>query len=293
MSGITRREFTAFVSTAVLRADSRRPDFPFPTEARERLAVATYPFRKEITAAKPLAVFAQSIPSRFGVHGIEPWSHHFESLERDYLRGLHDAFQKAQIRVVNIPVDIRANLCGTQEERAKAIAAYRQWVEAAIALEAPSIRLHLPRAGKSDGTDCAESGLRELAEYGASKNIVINVENDDPQSEQPERIVRVLKAVNSPYLRALPDFGNSMAIHNDQTYNRQALSLLFPLAYNIAHVKNMLQDGKNIYRVDVDPLFAIAKDSGYKGFFSMEWDSEGDPYEGTKHLIEASLRNLA
>jgi sugar phosphate isomerase/epimerase len=192
---------------------------------------------------------------------------------------------------VNIPVDIRANLCGDPDERTKALSAYRQWIDAAVTLGSPSIRVHLPR-GKDAGTECAVSGLEELSKYGASKDIVINIENDNPGSEQPERIVSVLKAVNSPYLRALPDFGNSMAIHDDQTYNGQALSLLFPLAYNISHAKNMLQDKETTYRVDMDPLFAIAKSSGYKGYFSMEWDAEGDPYQATKDLIAASLKNL-
>jgi sugar phosphate isomerase/epimerase len=293
MMQINRREFAALLAAASLRGANRRPEVAFPAEPRERLAVATYPFRNVISAAKPLAQFAATIPGTFGVHGIEPWSHHVESLEPDYLAHLHDAFSKAGVRVVNIPVDIRANLCGTAAERSEALTAYRRWVDAAIVLHAPSIRVHLPGGSDAAGIQCAVSGLKELAEYGASKNIVINIENDDPSSEKPERIVRVLKAVKSPYLHALPDFGNSMAIHNDQTYNRQALSLLFPFAYNISHVKDMLQDEKTVYRVDMEQLFTIAKDSGYKGYFSMEWDSEGDPFAGTKHLIQSSLRNLA
>ena len=290
---MNRREFAVMIAaSATLRGAAQHPDMQFPTEPRERLAVATYPFRKEISSAKPLAVFAESIPATFGVHGIEPWSHHFESTDSGYLQSLNTALRKAHVRVVNIPVDIHANLCGTPDERSNALSAYRKWVDAAVVLGSPSIRVHLPR-GKDAGTECAVSGLGELAKYGASKNVVINVENDNPGSEQPERIVSVLKAANSPYLRALPDFGNSMAIHNDQTYNRQALSLLFPLAYNISHAKSTLQDKETIYRVDMDPLFAIAKSSGYRGYFSMEWDAEGDPYKGTKDLVEASLRNLA
>lgn len=35
------------------------------------------------------------------------------------------------------------------------------------------------------------------------------------------------------------------------------------------------------------------KDAGYRGFFSMEWEGTGDPYEGSAKLIETSLRNLS
>ena len=46
-------------------------------------------------------------------------------------------------------------------------------------------------------------------------------------------------------------------------------------------------------RVDVAHVFGIAKKAGYQGFFSMEWEGQGDPYEGTKRLIEQSVENLS
>ena len=70
------------------------------------------------------------------------------------------------------------------------------------------------------------------------------------------------------------------------------MSLLFPLAYNISHVKDEESDNGKVYRVDVNRIFPIAKRAGYRGFFSMEWEGTGDPYQGTAKLLEASLRNL-
>jgi hypothetical protein len=43
----------------------------------------------------------------------------------------------------------------------------------------------------------------------------------------------------------------------------------------------------------VDRIFAVAKKSGYRGYFSMEWEGTGDPYDGTRRLLEQSLKNLA
>ena len=37
----------------------------------------------------------------------------------------------------------------------------------------------------------------------------------------------------------------------------------------------------------------IAKKAGYRGYFSMEWEGEGEPYEGTQKLIDASLKYLS
>lgn len=51
-------------------------------------------------------------------------------------------------------------------------------------------------------------------------------------------------------------------------------------------------DGK-FYKIDLAKMFAIAKASGSRGYFSMEWDhSAGDPFHGTEQLIKESLRYL-
>jgi sugar phosphate isomerase/epimerase len=274
------------------------PTFKFPSDARHRLSVATYPFRDVIVSRrKPgakltLQDFAATLVEKFNVYGIEPWSPHFESVEPAYVTELAAAFKNAGLQVVNIPCDVPAKLCGAAEQRDAALATYRKWVDAAVILGAPSIRVHCPMGEDPADISCAVAGLKTLADYGASKKIVINLENDNPKSEDPERIVRVIEAAATPYLGALPDFCNSMLIHDDQDYNARSLAALFPLAYNISHVKDVeFSDGKP-YRVDVDRIFAIARKARYRGYFSMESESEGDPYESTKKLIAASERNL-
>jgi len=276
------------------------PAVKFPLDVRHRLAVATYPFRDVIVSPrKPgagkltLQQFAGTLVEKFNVFGIEPWSPHFESSEPDYLAELAGAFKKAGVRVVNIPCDADVNLCGTSEEVETALATYRRWVDAAVILGAPSIRVHCPAGKDPADISCAVLGLKALAKYGASTDIVINLENDDPASEDPERIVKVIMAANTPYLRSLPDFCNSMLIHNDQDYNARSLAALFPHAYNISHVKDVeFSDGKP-YRVDMDRIFAIAKKARYRGYFSMESESDQDPYDSTKLLIAAAVKNLS
>jgi len=98
--------------------------------------------------------------------------------------------------------------------------------------------------------------------------------------------------VNSPFLHGLPDFCNSMLTGNEK-YNYDAVAAMFKRAYNISHVKDSEVDNGKVFRVDVGKTFAIAKQAGYRGYFSMEWEGEGEPYEGTRKLIEASLKYLS
>ncbi len=306
-SRIGRREFVGLSLAAAAAFGAEKPNHSFPTEARKRLAVSTYPFRKLIASPHmshgkngetlvSLQDFATAIPDKFQVHGIEPWSPHFQSIHADYVHSLRQSFDKSGLHVVNIPVDGgHPKLCGSAEEREAGLAYYRKWVDAAVILGSPGIRVHIPHAPAGKEIDCAASVFKLLAAYGASKNIAINIENDEPETERPETIVKVINDVNSPFLHTLPDFCNSMAIHDDQAYNEEAMRMLFPLAYNISHVKDSEGgEGGKFFHVNMDNIFAIAKRAGYRGYFSMEWEGAGnDPYAGTRALLEASLRNLA
>jgi sugar phosphate isomerase/epimerase len=241
-----------------------------------------------------LPAFARMVVEQYKVPGIEPLNHHFASHEPKDLEALREAFQKAGAHVVNIPVDFRQSFYDPDAgQRKAAVDAAKQWVEAAVLVGSPSIRIHIAGVhGVAPDAGLTSESLKELADYGGEHNIIVTLENDDLVSEDAFFIVRVLDRVNHPYLRALPDFGNS-AMTGDPAFNLDALTLMFRHAYNISHMKDSEEgDGGKIYNADVPGTFRIARQSGYRGHFSMEMDRSGDPYEGTASLIKQSLQAL-
>jgi len=145
---------------------------------------------------------------------------------------------------------------------------------------------------KPDVSLAAET-LGQNAEYGAKKNVVIHLENDNPVSEDPFFIVQIIEKVNSPWLRALPDFGNSLAAH-DEAFQDRAMEAMFAHAYGICHVKDGEPDEKgNPTHVDIPKTFAVLKKYGYKGYCSIEYDAPGDPYKPTAALVEATIKYLS
>ncbi|MGH9585068.1 MAG: hypothetical protein ACRD4O_19280, partial [Bryobacteraceae bacterium] len=104
---MNRRQFltsAAAFAAASASLQAAEPSVSFPTEPRKRLSVSTYPFRSFVRpGGMTLQQFAASIPDKFQVHGIEPWSRHFTSTEPVYVRQLSDAFDRAGVHVVNIP----------------------------------------------------------------------------------------------------------------------------------------------------------------------------------------------
>jgi sugar phosphate isomerase/epimerase len=284
-------------------ADSA-PKMQFPTVARDRIAIASYPFRdfvaghndKTSGGKMELKEFAAHVSAKFSIKKIEPWSAHFRSLERGYLEELRASVVKAGGAIVNIAVDgEHSPYAADAAERERAVAFSKQWIDAAAAIGSPSVRTNIPPAkdAKPDVERAAES-LKRVAEHGAAKNIVVNLENDNAVSEDPFFLVKVIEKVNSEWLHALPDFANTLAAYEEE-YAYRGIEAMFGHAYNISHVKETeVGDGKNkIAHVDLPRTFAIAKQHGYKGYFSMEWDSPGDPYAGTAGLIEKTLKNLA
>lgn len=243
-----------------------------------------------------LKEFAAHVRSKFNIRKIEPWSAHFRSLDKPYLEELRSAVAQAGGAIVNIAVDGEHSPYSLDPaEREKAMAFSKQWIDAADLIGSPSVRTNIPPAkdAKPDVQRAAES-LQRVAEYGATRNVVVNLENDNPASEDPFFLVKVIEKVNSPWLHALPDFANTLAAF-EEGYAYKGIEAMFGRAYNISHVKETeVGDGKDkIAHVDLSRTFAIAKKHGYKGYFSMEWDSPSDPYAGTLGLIEKTLKNLS
>jgi sugar phosphate isomerase/epimerase len=269
---------------------SAAPDIQFPSAPRERIAIASYPFREfiagpESKSEKPIELkdFAAHVIEKFQVNKIEPWTGHFPATDATYLAQFRAAVEKAGGKIANIAVDGKHSPYALERsERDQAIAFSKSWVDNAVILGAPSIRTNIPQAKgtKPDLARTAES-LARVADYGSTKNVVISLENDNAESEDPFFLVALIEKVNSPWLHALPDFGNTF-MSSDADYAYLGLDAMFRHAYCISHV-----------RVDMAKAFGMLKKSGFKGYCSMEFDDAGDPYRATSELIRQTVQDLS
>jgi sugar phosphate isomerase/epimerase len=316
MPGTTRRRFLGQVSAITVAAFSadrrlfaaskREPHIWFPTAPRDRISVASYPFRAYIEAPSnrdrdpklpgmDLKDFAAEVRKKFNVHNVEPLSRHFSSLDHEYLASFRQLLKQADSKAVNIAVDNDHSFYDRElPARKQAIAYANKFVDVAVQIGSPSVRLHIhgTKNSQPDVQRTAES-LREVVGYATGNNVVVNLENDDLVSEDAFFIVKVIEAVNRPFLHALPDFANSMTT-GDAEFNYRALTAMFQHAYNICHIKNgEAGDGGKQFNIDMKRSFGILKASGYRGYCSMEYDAPGDPYAPTTQLIEQTLHYLS
>jgi sugar phosphate isomerase/epimerase len=316
----TRREFLKNISAFPLLAggpptvdlackfysfSSDEPHIVFPSAPHDRISVASYPFRefiagqhdgKSVASSKmPLKDFAAHVATKFNIRRVEPWSEHFLSLAPGYLDEIRDAASKAGSSFADIAADGDNSIYSADPaERERAIKFGKTWIEVAARLASPSVRINIAPAKnvKPDAARVAE-GLKPIAEYAASKNIAVHLENDNPVSENPFFLVSVLDRVNSPWLHALPDFGNSLAaLPAEDAY--RGLDQMFAHAYAISHVKDTTTTPANVVvQVDMERIFRLAKKHNFQGIFSMEWETAGDVYAGTAKLIAVTLKNIS
>jgi len=316
MKNVSRRNFlknsvaaaagtAGMLSAPAFFALPQEPHMKFPVGARERLAATTWPFRKYMAnptnpwrdpkaPAMALKDFPAMVVKKFGIRNVELLSEHFPSTGMEYLRELRAAVEKAGSHIINLPVGAKASFYDPfAVKRQEAIDFGKKWIDVAVAVGSPSVRLHIAGAkGVAPDADRAAESLKQVAAYGAQRNVQVTLENDDLVTEDAFFIVRVIEKAQSPYLHALPDFANSM-LSGNAAFNYDALTLMFRHAYNIAHMKDSeVGDHDKLYTVDVGRIFKIAEAAGYRGYYSLEWEGRGGAYEGTSKLLAESLKYL-
>jgi sugar phosphate isomerase/epimerase len=239
--------------------------------------------------------FAAHAMEKFQINKIEPWTGHFPSTDPKYLEQFRAALERARSTVVNIAVDgEHSPYALDRAEREQAIAFSQMWVDNAVAIGSPSIRTNLPVAKDSKpDLDRTVESLTRVVDYASARNIVVSLENDNPVSEDPFFLISLVEKLNSPWLRTLPDFGNTLTA-KDPDYAYRGIDAMFSKAYCISHVKSSEINGQGVtVHVDMAKTFGFMKRHAYKGYCSMEWEDAGDPYQGTTKLIQQTVQYLS
>jgi sugar phosphate isomerase/epimerase len=282
------------------------PDIHFPTAPRDRIAVSSWPFRAYVESptnpdrnpklpGMDLVDFAAHVVKEFNIRNIEPIFNQFRSTDPQYLSEFRGAVEKAGSHVVDIPVDSDDSLYDPDPAvRKRAVEFGKMWVDIAVTIGSPGIRNGIARAkNASPNVSLAADGLSRIVDYAAQRNIMVTLENDDLVSEDAFFVVKVIEKVNSPYLRALPDFCNSM-LSGNAAFDYRAITAMFHHAYNICHVKRTeVGDNGKLYEISLSRTFGILKASHFRGYCSMEWEGIGDPYAGVRKLISETMEYLA
>ncbi len=205
------------------------------------------------------------------------------------IKEIKSALEKYNIQVLNMPIDYGNISQLDKTARDADLSIIKIWIDVASMLGSKGARVNTGNQPKGvfDLTITADS-YRELAEYAATKNVALVLENHGGMSADPDNILKLFKMVNHPNFRICPDFGNFAS-----EIRYEALDKIFELDPILVHAKtyDFNEQGEQD-QFNFDQCMAIAKKHGYEGWYSVEFEGwTGDQPEGIRRTIELINRN--
>ena len=243
--------------------------------------MGTVIFRNRFEQTRPKGIAAIEAPltlltvpayyrERFGVHNLEFWSHHFESLDNTYLKELKARVKAAGASLINVQVDADYDLASMNEDvRQRSLETVRKWIDAAALLGSRAVRINPGKAGGS--VEQSITSMRDVNRYCLSKKLPLLTENHFGIEMNPDVHLRIRAAAGPRNIYTLPDFGN----YPVETM-WESLQKILPYAYLVsAKAVDFNEQGTHI-TYDFDRCMKLCESAGFKGIYLVEQWSRKD-----------------
>jgi sugar phosphate isomerase/epimerase len=282
ISALTRRSLLSLPAALALPgAAAAKPRF--------RTAICAYSFREAL--AKKTMSYDDLVHLAVDTEtdGLDLTVYWFPNQSDSFLLSLRRLAYRHGVEIYSI--SIRTDMCQPKADlRAKEAAWISTWVDTAARLGAGHIRVfggNVPKGSTEDEAAgwCAEV-LARAGEYAGKHGVILGLENHGGITSRAERIVEIVKKVDSPWVGINLDTGNF-----DEDAYRQ-IAMLLPYAVN-AQFKTEIReaDGRRAAS-DWERLVKMFAASGYRGYLALEYEAKEDPAVAVPRLMR-DLNNLA
>jgi L-ribulose-5-phosphate 3-epimerase len=309
MTALSRRAFigTAALAPAALMAAQPSTE-PSPAPAKVKLGISTYSYWHFRTAKVPIEKVIDHA-SALGVQGVDILHRQmdieerapFDDAGRTYCQKLK---RHALINGVDlICFSIHQNFVSPDAaERQKHIDHTIKCIQIAHELGVPCIRLNSGRWNtiksfdelmKRRGEEPEIEGYKDDDAFGwvigsiekclpqaERHGVVLALENHWGLTRKPEGVLRIVNAVQSPWLGAMMDTGNFL----EEPYPK--LEQMAPKTVFV-QAKTYFGGGE-WYTLDLDyaRIAKILRDVNYRGYVSLEFEGKEDPATGVPKSLE-------
>ena len=308
-----RRDFLTAAASALAAPAFLRGEETPPARARAqiKLGISSYSYWHFTPVKVPIEKVIDAAAA-LGVEGVDILHRQMEFEELGPLTAkVHGSCQRLKRHAFRAGVDLiclsihQDFVSPDPAERQKWIAHTEKCIEIAYALGVPCIRINSGRwktipdfqalmeargeepvlAGYEEGDGfkwCIDS-LRVCADIAAERGVLLALENHWGLSRTPEGVLRIVNAVNSPWLGALVDTGNFL----ENPYDKIA-----QIAPKAVFVQAKTYDGGGeFYTLELDyPRIAkILREANYTGYVALEMEGKEAPESAVPKAI-AMLR---
>ena len=301
MSTPSRRTFlqTAGVSAAAMLAGAgdAHAIAPFLRKhgPRMKLSLAAYSYRQYLpdgrrrsqgTPTMTLHDFADEC-AKMGLDGTELTSYYVPNpVPEGYLQGLR---RHAFLQGLTVSGTAIGNTFThpAGPERDREIAHTKAWIDYAVQLGAPTIRIFAGNVQKGTTPDQAKQwtieAIRTCCEYAAPRGIILALENHGGIVSMADDLVDIVRAVESDWFGVNWDSGN---VRGADPYGE--LAKLAPYAVT-AQIKTKVGGAP----ADFARVLEVLRKVNYRGWLALEYEDEADPKTAVPPLIEKLQKLIA
>ncbi len=282
--------------TSLSSRPSSRDDI---SASRVRLGISTYSYWHFYPELVPIQHVIEEA-SRLGVGGVDVLHRQMESEDPDYIKALkkHALIHGVHLNCLSTH---QRFLNPDTEARQESIEDTKRFIRLAHDMGIPCIRISTGRWGttgsfselmdlrgeeppiegytEEDAFQWCVDALEQIVPVAEEHGVMLGLENHWGLTRTAEGLLRLMHAVDSPWLRVLLDTGNFLEDPYDQ------IEMLAP--YTVFVQAKTYYGGGRYYTLDLDyPRIArILGDAGYKGYISIEFEGHADNAEAVEESI--------
>jgi sugar phosphate isomerase/epimerase len=215
-----------------------------------------------------------------GVLGVDITTYWLKSDDPVYLAGFRRLAYRQGMPFSGLAIG--ADLCQPDgPKRQEILETVRKWVDATELLGASHLRVFgdkLPAgAGEEQGVQWVAETMKAACDYSAKKGVTLGIESHSGLTTKAANIVEILRRVDSPYA------GCNLDISNFRENPYAQIEACLPYATH-THIRDFYGEPKR--PLDLDRIWQLFAQSGYKGYMSAEYEGEEDALIGVPKLIE-------
>jgi len=172
-----------------------------------------------------------------------------------------------------------------ETKRAQVLEEIKRWVDATELLGAAHLRIFAGRlpsgATLADGLKWSAEIMKPACDYAGKKGITLGVENHDGITQRADTCLELMHRVGSPFAGINLDISNFVASSDAEQYRK--IEQCIPFATH-THIRDAFGDSHR--PIDLDHVWRLFAQGGFKGYMSVEYEGEQDALIGVPKLIE-------
>ena len=256
-----------------------------------KLSLAAYSFREALTGPKKSMTLDDFIDraATWDLDAVEPTSYYFpDPPTPEYCRRLR---RHAFLLGLGISGTAIRNTFTYPPgpERDREIAHVKRWIDLAVDLAAPTVRIFAGDLQK-DTTDaqarewCIQA-IQQCCDYAGTRGVILALENHGGIVSTVDQLLSIVTAIRSDWFGVNWDSGN---FRSADPYGDLAKAAPYAV---VAQIKTEISPRGVAQEADLARIIGILREAGYRGFIALEYEAKEDPFVAVpRHLKE--LRRL-